>query len=42
MHEISTWSPGLNDETRGAHLLDHADAFVPEDAARLATSGRRP
>ena len=33
---MSTWSPALNCVTAGAHFLDDADAFVPENAARRA------
>ena len=42
MQEISTRSPGLNAVTAGADLVDDADAFVAEDAARLRKSARRP
>ena len=36
MHEIRTWSPGLNAGDAGADLVDDADAFVAENAAGLA------
>src|SRR5882762_8929248 len=35
MHEIRTWSPGLNVETAAPNLLDYADALVSQDAARF-------
>ena len=40
--EISTRSPALNAVTAGADAVDHADAFVAEDAAGLAARRGRP
>ena len=36
MQEIRTRSPGLNAVTAGPTAIDNADAFVAENAARLA------